>query len=297
MVSAFSSSLADIQGDPKSVAEEALLRSLERHAALLPPIPSLVMQIQERIDDPWIDLRHLTRLIRTDPNIAGPLLRLANSVFHRGDREIFELEVALQRIGVDVLRMIVLALGAQSASGNTSSSSINGRRFRFHALLVATVATHLGRAAGCGPRSLERLWMAGLLHDQGAHLLPLLEPAGWNAILSAPPGPDTPTRTLLELERERLPWDHAQVGAAFLERKWSFPSAIVRLIRHWPAPEGAGEDCDLAEFVRRADLSAQAMGHCWQPGWTRIYEEDDPGGCRPVVEECLPLVRSILPAG
>jgi HD-like signal output (HDOD) protein len=289
------SSASEVSAD-SILVDEVLFRSMERHAALLPPIPSLVLQIQGGIENPWVDLRHITRLIRTDPNIAGPVLRLANSVYLRGNQEIVELEEALQRIGMDHLRLIVLALSAKPSSGHPALQFIDSRKHRFHSLLVATVAAHLGRAAGCNARALERLWMAGLLHDQGALLLPILESAAWNVMMRHGANSSTPS-SLLTLERQHLPWDHAHVGAAFLLRKWSFPAEIAELVRCWPDPLQAGPDQFLADCVRRADLAAQAVGHCWQPPWSRRFTEEDPGQCLDVLEECLPLVRAILPAG
>ena len=281
---------------PETQDDDLLRRSLERHASLLPPVPSLVLQIQEQIASPWIDLRHLTRLVRTDPNVAGPVLRLANSVFHRGVQEIVDLEEAIQRIGVEQLRMVALALGSPIPAARSARFGFDARMYRFHALLVATVATRLGRDAGCGPRSLERLWTAGLLHDQGVLLLPILEPESWEAFLAAGPAAEPGEGAdFLAVEREHLPWDHTQVGAAFLERKWSIPEEIVGLVRHWPNPADAGADAFLADCVRRADIAARAAGKCWQPAWSRPSAQDDPDECRSLVEECLPLVSALLP--
>ncbi len=317
--------MADPAATAPPLDRESIIRGLDRLTAVLPPMPGVIVRLQQELSNEWVNIQRLANLVRTDPALAGAVLRTANSPFWRGSRQIAEVEEGIQRIGMETLRSLVTVMAVKgSRFGPKAPEGIDLAAFWKHSLLVAVGAVQLARRCPIDRAGLEQVWMAGLLHDIGALLAPHLYPIGWarvqqamapplSAELACEPEPgsttdapaSTPRVDLLETERIHLGVDHASIGAAFVQRHWNLPESISLLVESWPAP-GAIEPPLLAWVVRRADEAAQALGVCWQPPSSRMQEMDllpkesgaasacDPATCLECVQKSLPLVEAIL---
>lgn len=308
----------------------ATLQSLlDRHAALLPPIPGLVLRLQQELDSEWVNVQRLSNLVRSDPAVAGPVLRLANSVYYRGLREVVEIEEAIQRMGFETLRNVATSVSLKGCLSG-SAEGIRLQDFWRHSLLTAVVAVKLARRGAFDRAQLEQIWMAALLHDVGALVLPLLWPERWSDVVAClrerlpPPPPPKPeillqepsvapvaensddetvvyapdALDLLDLEKRIVGIDHARVGAVFLSRHWKIPDTICLLVGAWPEPRSV-DPPDWAEMVRHADLAARAAGVCWHPGERVVPDDDLPDDddfaiAREYAETGIPLVEAML---
>lgn len=299
--------------------KESVVRGLDRLASVLPPMPGVVVRLQQELSNEWVNIQRLGNLVRTDPALAGAVLRTANSPYWRGSRQIAEVEEGIQRIGMESLRSLVTVMAVKASRfGATPPEGIDLAAFWKHSLLVAVGAVQLARRCPVDRAGLEQVWMAGLLHDVGVLLVPHLYPIGWARTRQAMdlPQPDgegkdddspvaTPKVDLLENERIHLGVDHAAIGAVFAQRHWNLPESISLLVESWPAPETL-EPPLLAWVVRRADEAAQVLGVCWQPASSRVQEMDllpkesgaasacDPATCLECVQKSMPLVDALL---
>lgn len=318
---------------PEQESTALLLALLEQHAAKLPPIPSLVLRLQAELENEWVDIHRLSAIVRSDVVLAGPVLRLANSAFHRGGRPIVEIEDALHRIGIETLRSMALLLVVRRSVG-VSDPGFPMQDFWRHALLVGATAVRIARSASPGRSQLEEVWLGGLLHDIGALVAPVVMTGPWNRVLQgiaslenaaradvAHPGGGgaadgqeagsdpacgsrLPVLDILALERRAMRWDHARLGASFLERCWRLPDSLLDLARAWPAPIPGSPPGAWA--IHQADIAAQAAGICWQPRSTRAREisslpaearagvAGDARFCQECLEKSLPMVDAIL---
>lgn len=309
--------------DPSAAApapdRESVVRGLDRLASVLPPMPGVVVRLQQELSNEWVNIQRLGNLVRTDPALAGAVLRTANSPYWRGSRQIAEVEEGIQRIGMESLRSLVTVMAVKASRfGSKPPEGIDLAAFWKHSLLVAVGAVQLARRCPVDRAGLEQVWMAGLLHDVGVLLVPHLYPIGWARTRQALDQPQAegeredgdsprpaPKVDLLEHERIHLGVDHASIGAVFVQRHWNLPESISLLVESWPAPENL-EPPLLAWVVRRADEAAQALGVCWQPESSRVQEMDllpkesgaasacDPATCLECVQKSLPLVEALL---
>ena len=281
---------------------------LKRCAAVFPPIPQVLAKIERELSNEWMNVSRLSNLIRTDPALVGAVLKLSNSPFWRGSRQITEIEEAFQRIGKDNLRSVATLLALQQ--GNLPSKGLMGasrNSFWRHSLLVAAGSVQIARSATTDHEVLEQVWTAGLMHDLGALLAPLVYPDEWGKVprriaAAKAKGEIVP---LVDIYRECIGVSQARLGGAFVEQVWNLNKTISGLIGFWPVPLGMDMPF-LAWAVHRADATAQAMGICWQPESTRTSVLEtlppesgagaacDPDFCRTCLEKHIAVVDALL---
>lgn len=311
---------------------QKLVHKMEKLASVVPPMPGIVLRLQQELANEWVNIQKLSNLVRTDPTLAGSVLRVANSPYWRGSRQIVEIEEAIQRMGMETLRSITTVMAMRSARiSDKGPAGGSMRDFWKHSLLVAVGSVQIARRSPVDRQGLEQVWMAGLLHDIGSLLSPMLFPVGWTRVLEevqripaaspakvetkdAQGADDTeegeaaelpPRLDLLDIERLHMETDHGRIGGAFVERHWNLPGPIALLVENWTDPSCLTPPL-LAWAVQRADAAAQVMGVCWQPESTRYRSLEalpkdsgagaacDPAVCMECLEKSLPLVEALL---
>lgn len=129
------------------------------------------------------------------------------------------------------------------------------RAFWEHATACAVLARNLaGQKAGL---SVERFFVAGLLHDIGKLVLLLLEPEAEGSAISFAMENKLP---LHEVEREILGFDHAMVSGALLS-KWNFPESLTNAVRYHHTPQNALPVMEPA-IIHVAESMATAFSLC-----------------------------------
>lgn len=301
---------APSRGDvaPQVRSREIVGTELDRCTAFLPPIPAILQKLETELSSEWVNVSRLANLVRTDPALAGSVLKVANSPLWRGCTQITEVEDAIQRLGKDNLKSIatVMALrqGGFPVSGLLGSSMTE---FWRHSLLVAAGAVQIVRAESTDHSLLDQVWFAGLLHDLGALVAPLLYPEEWESLALHVAGrtPESEPTTLNELSMEFLGIDYARVGGAFASRAWKTPETVSVLASRWSTPDSIAPPF-VAWAIHRADLAAQTLGVCWQPETLRAHTLEnlppdtsagaavDADFCRRCLEKHRPLVDALL---
>lgn len=314
---------------PESSERQKLVHQMDKLAAVVPPMPGIVLRLQQELANEWVNIQKLSNLVRTDPTLAGSVLRVANSPYWRGTRQIVEIEEAIQRMGMETLRSITTVMAMRSAKiSDKGPAGGSMRDFWKHSLLVAVGSVQIARRSPVDRQGLEQVWMAGLLHDIGSLLSPMLFPVGWTRVLeeiqripasssakaeekdaddekAEDPGELPPRLDLLDIERLHMETDHGRIGGAFVERHWNLPGPIALLVENWTDPTHLTPPL-LAWAVQRADAAAQVIGVCWQPESTHYRSLEalpkdsgagaacDPEVCMECVEKSLPLVEALL---
>lgn len=141
---------------------EELKRTLGAVSSLPPP-PKLYLQLTRLLRDPEASNQAIAQALSQDPAIAAKVLRLCNSAYFSGGREISDMRSAVLRLGHQALLRLVLtieAFGASTGSGKLREE-VQDRALR---------AANLARKLLPGP-SAELAATASLLAEVG-RLLP-----------------------------------------------------------------------------------------------------------------------------
>lgn len=148
---------------------EVLKRTLGR-INTLPPPPKLYLQLTRLLRDPDATNTAIAQALSQDPAIAAKVLRLCNSAYFSGGREISDMRSAVNRLGHQALLRLVLTIEAFGGPGLGSSREREAMQDR------ALRASNLARRLLPGP-SAELAATAALLAEVG-RLLPGVSSGG-----------------------------------------------------------------------------------------------------------------------
>jgi len=229
----------------------------------LPSLPGSGGAILGALLAPEPDLRSVERIVRHDEGLTTAVLRRANSAACGVPGRTFNVSEAVTRLGRRPLIRIALEQQLTETLAGVGRAYGLRRQDAWAGALFGALAAEL-LAAGEDGVDPGLAFTCALLRDIGklavdAMLLPD-EAAGLGS------GGDERTRSFLELERDRLGADHAEIGA-MLARRWELPEEVAAAIaaHHAPAPPDDERHDPLHDVVHAADAmglwAGMATGH------------------------------------
>ena len=258
-----------------TLAGEYGARDIEQAIRRLPPLPTTLGDLVDKLNNPDSSIQDITSRIRTDPSLTTRLLRMANSAFYGARSYITEVERAVIVLGFRTTRNLVAAAAVAShfcSFQNIHSFSAQGM-YR-HSLATAVFCQMAAMRANIGGLTPEEYFVAGLLHDIGR--IPLAQ----HYKRHRPQFEATPHDVAAQhaLERELFGIDHAAVGGMVAEH-WKLPemyreiitghhdttalaasrfTALVALGDRWVNAQGIGRSEPFDTLDEAADLAARA---------------------------------------
>lgn len=205
--------------------------------------PEIFVRITAIMDSPTADASEISHIIEQDPSLAARLLKIVNSAFYGFPGHIDSVAKAITVLGINELRMLVMATSVIERFSNFPNSLISMRDFWSHSLRTALfgkfLAEHHPRK-----RQLGQVFLCGLLHDIGRIILYDKAPDLSRAAVLQARAEDIPD---FEAELEVFGFSHADVGAGLIEL-WKLPAAFryAAGFHHHPAEaDQYGLECHL----------------------------------------------------
>ncbi len=251
-----------------------------------PAAPEVVVRLSRLLSEEWVTAEQLAEVMALDAGISARVLRLANSVYFRG-QGVKSVDEAVLRVGVDGVRDVVFALSLLRAF---KPLHLDYRSFWRHSLAVAQTALVLQHRALNLHAPIPEVYAAGLLHDIGMLVLDRALGAGYGAILAKM---REESRPLFVVERETLGTDHADVGGRLLE-VWRMPTVLAQAVSGHHAP--LEQDSAAAQLIHLADVicNQHAVQHGPGPKPVAVPEVWDELG---LAESELPMIVTEMYAG
>jgi HD-like signal output (HDOD) protein len=242
--------------------EDAVARSLQLREELtnpsvlgivgrirqLPAQPQVFARLQVVMAKADATARDVARVIAHDTALTLKVLQIANSAFFRRARRISNIEQAVQYLGFQTVRNLVMCAEVFSRwPGRMRHAAVDLEDLQMHAQRTAAVA----QAITAGTQHADDTVLAALLHDIGYWILIQecpreLEQAVEFALAAGVPLP--------QAEYEILGASHAEIGA-YLLAIWGLPYAVVEAVAHHHRPtrvKSAGLDSLAALAVAMA---------------------------------------------
>jgi putative nucleotidyltransferase with HDIG domain len=225
------------QPSAASLAEAALLQTLEGGRAALPLLPQVATQALELANNQESTVREFSELIMKDPPIAARFLATANSALYSRGQTIRSVHDAVARIGLAASRDLVFQVVYASTMAGMKHFQAEVQA-SFHKSVVCGVLCRI--AAPMLGLDVSDAYLCGLLHDIGeSRVYRILDE-----------GKQVPVAE----EAAGLVRKHHPRAGAELAMRWALPDDIVQVCRrHEEAGTPASERLRL---VRLSDLLA-----------------------------------------
>jgi HD-like signal output (HDOD) protein len=146
----------------RTLLDDPMLKQAIERVGTLPAAPKQYLALVRLLRDPDSTAARIAEVVGQDPTLAARVLRLSNSAYYSGGREISDLRSAVTRLGHEALRQLVLA--SEVFSSGPDADVLRDRALRISQLAGKLLA---------GPSS-ELASTAGLLAEVGL-LLPRTE--------------------------------------------------------------------------------------------------------------------------
>ena len=218
-----------------------LYKAVETDQIKLPTLPEVALKIRQSVEKGDHSAADIANLLVQDTSLSARLLQLANSPLYRARCEIDNLQMAVTRLGIRIVKDLVIMLAIKQA--------FNSRDKETETQFRKIWQTSIDVAAGCrvlasiqGKLSTEQAILAGLIHNIGA--LPIIE------LTNSQPSLFTGNQNLTDICREI----QAPLGEKILNF-WNFPQTLIDVACQWNNFHRAQKnDVDYVDIVQAALL-------------------------------------------
>jgi HD-like signal output (HDOD) protein len=224
-------------------------------ALALPQLPASVHCVSALLQDENADMDAVVRAVEMDPGMTANILRMANSSYFGGVRNVGTVREAVVRLGVKRVMQLTLATGvAQHAKVPVKGYGLEPEAMLEHSIALGLAAELLGKELDLDVPA--HAFTGGLLANIGKIVL------GSFVEVDAGPIQDKAQQeglTFEEAEAAVLGIDHAELGALLLEH-WELPREIVQVVRWRYRPGQAPEPSSALDLVHAGDMLVKMSG-------------------------------------
>jgi len=184
----------------------------------------------------------VAHVITSDTAVSARLIQIANSPLLRASRQIDTVELAVSRMGGDMVRNLVMSIVMEQMFQATSDATDSRLRELWeHSTTVAAISHALAnKFTNLTP---DQALLAGLVHDIGS--LPI--------ITRAEDIPDLLRNT--DMLDRIIQQAHSEIGKAILS-KWNFPQEIIDVAEYHDNLNYQSRSADYVDIVIVANLQS-----------------------------------------
>ena len=229
------------------------LESLTRCAQTIASPPAVYTRLAQVINQPFSSADDIGQVISGDPALTARLLRIANSALYAFPRQIETVTRAVTIIGTAQLSDLALSMSVTKLFNQIPAELVDVTSFWKHSISCAVLSR--GLALLLREHNVERLFIAGLLHDVGRAVMLVHCPSDAREALARA---QRNVQPLHQAERAVLGFDHADLGQSLLQN-WSLPDAHCAIVARHHLPSAETKFPVEAAVVHIADLMANAL--------------------------------------
>lgn len=224
----------------RAFAVRGLLKNQELQAIVsrlqaLPSLPTLYLEVTRELENSEPSLPRIAHLVSEDMAMTAKLLQLVNSAFFGLRCRISSPMQAVQMLGLDTLRALVLSTHVFDKFHTHTLGEPEISYLWKHSLTVASFAKHIAASEKADHQLVDECFTAGLLHDAGKLILASSMEKKYRQVLDAV---RTGGQRLMAAEMEILGCNHAEI-AAYLLGLWGLPEGVIDGVAWHHAPSGS----------------------------------------------------------
>ncbi|MBT8438857.1 MAG: HDOD domain-containing protein [Gammaproteobacteria bacterium] len=148
-----------------------LKHAVETDRLILPTLPDVALKIRDAVESENSTAQDISDALAQDASLATRLIKVANSPLYRTRNPIEDLQMAVTRLGIRIVRDLVVGLAMKQIFQATSNAlDVHSRNIWHKSVDAAAISRMMATlVSGVNP---ERALLAGLIHNIGA--LPVL---------------------------------------------------------------------------------------------------------------------------
>lgn len=226
----------------------------------LPTVPSLVMRIVGKLDDPDVSIDEITDLLLQDQVLTTRVLRLISSPYFSPLQHLRTMKEAIVYLGLDCIKEAVFTCSVIDLFRATGDG-LHRSAIWAHALGVAQVSKTLAEQVEY-PNAFSA-YVAGLLHDIGAVFLSSYRGKEFKAAVSLA---QTEGIGLYESENRLFGVSHCEIGAV-LAVGWQVDKPVTdSILFHHDLESAPAENAPLVAIISLADMFCSSYGYGYEEG-------------------------------
>jgi HD-like signal output (HDOD) protein len=204
--------------------------------------------LQALLEAPDTRVDAIAEVVERDIAMTAKVLKITNSAFFGLRRTVSSVREALQVLGVDTIKSLVLADGFLNQMRTGLPRGIKLSHVEEGSLSVAILAKNLAKTEA--PALAEATFTAGILSKAGLLVAARAQPRAYEDIMTRL---EFGEGTLQSMEREMLGVDHAQAGAYVLGM-WGLPATVVEGVRTHLNPSQGPPALHVGSLIHGASL-------------------------------------------
>jgi putative nucleotidyltransferase with HDIG domain len=146
----------------------AIVAQVDGGDLAVPLLSSAVTRLLAATETDDTNVSKVAQILKSDPALAGNLLRLSNSSVYTGRERVVTVQQAICRLGTATLRQMALVIATRTRTFKVDGRERQVRRLFAHSLAAALFAQEVARLRRLG---VEEAFMIGLFHDVGRPIL------------------------------------------------------------------------------------------------------------------------------
>jgi HD-like signal output (HDOD) protein len=189
-------------------------------------LPHIALRIVEVANNENSGATDLKAVLESDPPLSARVLRSVNSAAYALRTRVTNLQMAIAYLGCKQIRNLAITASVSDLFKKNEPIGTYRRADLWRHFVAVGVCARL-IAMRLRLANFEDAFLAGLLHDLGIILEDQHAHQSFRAVMLAL----DPNRTLPEIEREHLGFDHTLVGDR-LAARWNMPDSVRAAMRH-----------------------------------------------------------------
>jgi putative nucleotidyltransferase with HDIG domain len=191
----------------------------------IPSLPEVYLELEEELTSDNASLNTLSSIINRDPIITAKILQLTNSAFFGLPNRISSTREALNLLGVNIIKNLVLSIKLFKVIERDKIQSKYFEEIWHHSNKVAEFASTIAKINNLSIKNVEDCYLGGLLHDIGK----LIIIDNFNKITFNNEDESMESKINNPL--------HAPIGA-YLLGLWGLPDSIVQAVLYHQSLDG-----------------------------------------------------------
>jgi len=249
----------------RALLKDETLKQVVSNIDTLPSLPRLYQEIMAELQSENASIESIAKIISGDVGMSAKILQMVNSAFFALPRHIESIAQAVNLLGLETIKALVLSAQIFSQFENKGVSESFLEKLWSHCMGTAAFAKVIAKEEHLSREMADDAFLAGMLHDVGKLILSTGLSDKYSAIVKRA---GENGASLREIEQEELGTTHGAVGA-YLMGLWGFADNVVEAIAFHHTPDA----CPAKTMGGLAAVhAANALEHALGPEGMKMEE-------------------------